>query len=451
MGPFEQTDQTIQIGAAAQQHPFLPKLSAMNSTAWEQWVFDATSDDGASGIMVGLCRDPNYAFFGQGNLHVQFLHALGDEEPTTDLVFLQRSSLFDCGGCVASYWVNEAKGYEFMFTMYPDLDAVALRITTPRVRGNLTFVGTAPGHYPDGLPMLQSPGSPIPDTDSAALVAPGLYMCNTVPGARVTGVLELDGVPLTPPFDVHGGAGMTRLWASAFWFDIVTGFRIIRASAGPYSFFFMDSGSRWDDGVTHASGVLYYKMKQLVGVRRREPASGEPGQDWVPVSQRYGRLGARGSTVGGGKWTGHLVKFFSHATNRTWRFEVEHARLYSSMSLGGGHGVDIFSNRVWGGQLGLGEDGETVYTTLYRGSAYSEDSLFPRTLAPWRIWLVYSASMVSQAWTTLLKWLPIPPRLFPGYPKRRRQRQDRLASCNMGRWDAIEWHLMGVYGSTQSC
>lgn len=406
VGPYEATDQPIRIGAAAHQHPFLPKLSALNFSAWEQWVFEATSDDGISGIMVGLCRDHNYAFFGQGDLSVQLWHALPGRAPSTDLVFLERSSLFDCGDHVASYWAHEAKGYEFMFTVHPDLEAVALRITSPRFRGNLTFVGSVPGHYPDGSPMLQAPGSPVHDTDAAAAVAPGFSMCNAVPGARVASVLELDGLPVTPPLEIHGGAAVFRMWGSAYWFDMSDGLRIIRAAAGPYSFFFIASGSRWDVGAVYSAGNLYRGPEQLVSVRLREPAPTEPGRDWVKVSPLSGLLGARGK-VGGGEWTGSLVEFFSHATNRTWRFEVEHARLYTSTMLGGDTGVDAFTSRVWGGELGLGEDGEAVYTPLYRGSAYSELAVWPPALAPWRMWAAYAASMALQAWTTLVRGLQI--------------------------------------------
>ena len=392
VGSFELTSQPIQFGAAAHHHALLPKLSAMNSTAWEQWIFDATADDGTRGIMVALCRDPNYAFFGQGNLHVQLFADVGGGKPIIDLVFLERSSLFDCGDYMAGYWASAEKDYEFLFTVHPNLDAAALRIATPRLRGNLTFMGAVPGHYPDGSPMLPPSGSSVPDTDGAAFAAPGLYMSNAVAGARVASVLELNGTPLAPPFQVRGGAGMMRLWASRSWFEIVAGFRIIRAYAGPYSFFFWDSGSRWDKGALHTWGVLYRGAEQLVATRRREaitemtgPESSavrppSSGQDWVQVSQQYGGLGTRGSSVADATSTGHLVEFFSHATNRTWSFEVEHARLYTSMPLGGGRGVDIFSNRVWGGELDSDEDGKLIYAPLYRGSGYSEDALFPREL-----------------------------------------------------------------------
>lgn len=132
------------------KHPFLPNLSAMNLTAWEQWVFDATADDGVGTIMVGLCRDPNYSFFGQGNLHMQFFAALGDSKPIQDLIFLDHSTTFDCGDYVAGHWASASKGYDFRFTVDQESSITALQVTSPRFRGNLAFAASEQGHRPDG-------------------------------------------------------------------------------------------------------------------------------------------------------------------------------------------------------------------------------------------------------------------------------------------------------------
>lgn len=401
--------------SAEKQHPFLPNLSAMNATAWEQWVFDATADDGVGSIMVGLCRDPNYAFFGQGNLHVQFFAAVGDAKPIQDLVFLDHSTIFDCGDYVAGHWASAAKGYDFLFTVDRESRVAALRVMSPRFQGNLTFLATAPGHHPDGSPLGLGAGH---GEEAASSAAPGLHMYNAIPGAHVAGTITVDGSPLAPPFVSSGGAGVMRYWAAAYWFDIVAGFRLIRASAGPYSFFFWDSPSRWDrspssgQAATHAWGALYRGAEQLVATRHHDGGGGGTS-DHVRVSQTYGALGAHGK-VDGGRSTGHLVEFASPATNRTWRFEVEHSRLQASMPLGAGQGVDIFSNRVWGGEV-QGQAAAavestapagwtTTYLRLHRGSGYSEDALFPEELAPWRIWLVYGLSMASQGWDAVLKW-----------------------------------------------
>ena len=44
-----------------------PKIVPMNDTAGEQWEFDAVSDDGLSGVILGFYRDPNYSVLGAGN------------------------------------------------------------------------------------------------------------------------------------------------------------------------------------------------------------------------------------------------------------------------------------------------------------------------------------------------------------------------------------------------
>ncbi|KAH8896253.1 hypothetical protein GQ53DRAFT_743532 [Thozetella sp. PMI_491] len=399
------------------EHPFIPRLSAMNKTAWEQWVFDGTSDDGSQSVMIGLCRDPNYSFFGQGNLHIQFYAALGEGKTIKDLIFLDSSSIFDCGDHVASYWVSESRGYEAFFVVNQDSTAAALRLTTPRFRGNFTFAATAPAHHLDGS-LLSAQKQQVPHKEPPSLVAPGLHMLNAIPGAVIKGDIILDGSPLSPPFTARGGGGVLRLWAAEDWFSLVDGFRIIRASAGPYSFFFWDSPSRWA-GSAHGSsgispktkenavyqwGVLYHGAKQLMATRLGRPApKGDIPQqqaDYIYVTQQYGPVGVRGH-VAGGRSNGHLVHFVSPGANRTWRFEVEHSVLQGSFPLGGERGVDVFGNRVWGGEVSSSGD----HNCQYHGSAYSEDALFPEKLEQWRIWFVYSISMASQASSAITNWL----------------------------------------------
>lgn len=363
--------------------------------------------------MVGLCRDPNYSFFGQGNLHVQFFAALGDSKPIQDLVFLDHSTIFDCGDYVAGHWASASKGYDFRFTVDQESSITALQVTSPRFRGNLTFAASAQGHRPDGSSLA---GSDEEDTGAvASSAAPGLHMYNAIPGAHVVGDIILDGSSVMPRFISSGGAGVMRLWAAAYWFDIVAKFRFVRASAGPYSFFVWDSLSRWHSSAgeaslesTHTWGALYHGAEQLAAARHVPDASTKSTRgatsDHVRVSQAYGMLGAHGK-VDGGQSTGHIVEFSSPTTNRSWQFEVEHSRLQVSMPLGSGRGVDIFSNRVWGGEVS-NFPGTGDYVTLHRGSGYSEDAMFPEELAPWRIWVVYGISMASQGWDAILKWVP---------------------------------------------
>lgn len=427
---FDTVDGPVQLRpTTADDHPFIPRLSAMNKTAWEQWVFDGTSDDGSQSVMIGLCRDPNYAFFGQGNLHIQFYAALGGGKTIKDLVFLDSSSIFDCGDYVASHWVSKSRGYEVFFTVNQDSTIAALHLTTPRFQGNFSFVASAPPHHLDGslLKQQEPQKQQAPDDQTpSSFVVPGLHMLNAIPGALVTGDIVLDRTPLAP-FMARGGGGVLRLWAAADWFNIVDGFRIIRGSAGPYSFFFWDSPSRWSGSIDVAAGqppktgdnpvyrwgVLYHGAEQLVATHLGAPVlednilQGEEAQwqqeDYVHVTQQYGPVGAHGK-VAGGLSNGHRVKFVSPRSNRTWKFEVEHSVLQGSFPLGGGRGVDVFGNRVWGGEVP--SSGESLdHFCQYHGSAYSEDAAFPAKLDQWRIWFVYSISMASQASSTVTSWV----------------------------------------------
>ncbi|GJC91663.1 hypothetical protein CH63R_01264 [Colletotrichum higginsianum IMI 349063] len=375
------------------EHPTVGKLSGINSTSWEQWVFDSVSETGSSGIFLSLGRDASYSFFGQGNLHVEFYALLDDGTKIQELAFVEVSSVYDCGEFVASTWTSSSHAFEFRVPKDAGAGggsggsggAPTFAVRTPKFRGDFLLLGTAPGHFPNGA--LRASAS-----SSSTQLAPGLHMHSTIPAAQVRGNMTFKGREIS----YSGVGGHLHLWAIDNWFKIIWGFRILRGSAGPYSFFYWEPTSRVGGRVPHYTAILFKDGKKLVSTQAATPPSHQPqGGDYVRVSATQHGRGARASVASRPASTGHVVEFWS-AGGGHWRFELEHQHVQVQMPFGRDTGLAVFTNRVFGGEAG---------GCQYLGSAFSEEADFPETLAQWKIWLVYGIGMVGQMKARVTSWL----------------------------------------------
>ncbi|KAE9570801.1 hypothetical protein CGMCC3_g12996 [Colletotrichum fructicola] len=367
------------------EHPTIGKLSGINSTSWEQWVFDSVSDNGSSGIFLSLGRDASYSFFGQGNLHVEFYALLADGTKIQELAFVDESSIYDCGDFVASTWTSDSHSFEFRVPRETEIGAsTTFSVRTPKFHGSFLLAGSAPGHFPDGT-LHASPRS-------STQVAAGLHMHGTVPAAQVRGNLTIKG-RRGGPVSYSGMGGHFHLWAIDNWFKIIWGFRIIRGTAGPYSFFYWEPTSRVGGRTPHYTAILFKNGQKLVSTQASGPPINEPPDgDYVKVlATQHGR-GARASVAG--RSTGHIVEFSS--AGKQWRFELEHQYVQVQMPFGRDTGLAVFTNRVFGGETG---------GCQYLGSAFSEEAEFPEELARWKIWLVYGVGMMGQMKARAETWL----------------------------------------------
>lgn len=89
---------------------------AVNATNWEQWEFDGLSHTGLSGLLMAFSRDPSYAFFGQGNLRVEFYITLGDGTLIQELDYLSESHVIDCPLFTVGIWNSTDRLYSFHVT-----------------------------------------------------------------------------------------------------------------------------------------------------------------------------------------------------------------------------------------------------------------------------------------------------------------------------------------------
>lgn len=404
------------------EHPSTGKMSGINSTAWEQWEFDSVSRDGSSGVFLSLARDASYAAFGQGNLHAEFYALLDDGTAIQELAFVDHSSVFDCDGYVVGQWTSKSHSFEFQIKSNTgqeeeDNNAVAtFSVRMPKFRGDFEMHGTTAGHFPDGSQTITELGS------TADKIAPGLHVHSTIPSSEVQGNMSF-GSARNPGATVsyNGIGGHMHLWAIDNWFKIVWGFRIVRGTAGPYSFFYWEPISRLGDAEDSTSlrressysGALFKDGKRLVATQTAKPedkdkvdrltnsiSAADTDSDSVRVISKVRGPGARAGVAS--RSTGHLVEFWSGQEgskhHKHWRFELEHQHVQVEMAFGGGNGIAVFTNRVFGGEVG---------GCQYLGGAFSEEAEFPEVLAQWKLWLVYGVGMASQLKAGVQDWLDV--------------------------------------------
>ncbi|KAL9043946.1 MAG: hypothetical protein Q9214_002882 [Letrouitia sp. 1 TL-2023] len=373
---FEQSKGPVKFSTSGADSLDSPRLSAINATAWEQWEFDSVSDTGLAGIMMGFSRDASYAFFGQGNLRVEFYIVLGDGSVVQELDYVSESIIEDCEDVVRGTWKGPKRTYSFAVTR--DMRHAKLEFDSPRVSGNFSLEAAAPAHLPNGdlFPSKRS---------GSTRLAPKLYMAQPIPGGRTSADLRINGKTVR----FQGIGGHVRIWAEDGWFNICDGWHFLRAVAGPYVISYWQPVSRVRAGISTYSAQLFHAGERLLGTQRGNSAS--QTEDYVLFRDEVdgevqGSLADRSS--------GHVVEFVSPRRGKTWRFRVQHLKKQFEMGLGGDSGLTGFTNRVTGGEVG---------STQYEGRALSEQVVLPKVIAQWRIWIVFGIGMLNRGKSFLLR------------------------------------------------
>ena len=378
-GAFEVFDGPNTFSTSPSEHINSVKIKpGINSTNWEQWEFDGLSHTGLSGLLMAFSRDPSYAFFGQGNLRVEFYITLGDGTLIQELDYLQESYIIDCPDFTAGIWNSTDRSYSFHITK--DMKYAKLNFDSWRVRGGFTMASSTTPHLADG-----SPWSPEGGKASATELAPGLFYGLNMGGAAV----EVDATLSSGRrIAFSGRGGSTRLWATEGWLAICEGWKVIRAWAGPYSIAFWVLVSRMDKGVKYVSAHLFRDDQLLVGTRLSEVSDTE---DYVVDTDVFdGEVKGRYKDQN----TGHIIEFVSPTKDKKWTFELQHMITQYEMGAGGGFGMTGFSNRVVGGE---------VDDLQYEGRGQSEQTYWPVYIEQWKIWLVYGAGFLGKGKTYFMK------------------------------------------------
>lgn len=372
---FEQSKGPVKFSTSGHDSLDSPRLSSINATAWEQWEFDSVSDTGLAGIMMGFSRDASYAFFGQGNLRVEFYIVLSDGSVVQELDYVTESIIEDCEDLVKGTWKSAKRTYSFAVTR--DMRHAKLAFDSPRVKGNFTLTAAAPAHLPNGdlFPSKRPKSTEL---------APKLYMAQPIPGGRTATDLTINGKVVR----FQGMGGHVRLWAEDGWFNICDGWKFLRAVAGPYVISYWQPMSRVREGRSFYSAQLFHDGEKLIGTQRGNQVS--KSDDYVLFRDELdgevqGSLADRSS--------GHVIDFVSPKRERTWRFQVQHLKKQFEMGLGGDSGLTGFTNRVTGGEVG---------GTQYEGRALSEQVLLPKVIAQWRIWIVFGIGMLNRGKSFLM-------------------------------------------------
>ncbi|RDW61773.1 uncharacterized protein DSM5745_10445 [Aspergillus mulundensis] len=394
-------------------HPALPRLpTPTNTTAWEQWFFEGVSSSGKAGFVLSFSRDATYAFFGRGNLRVEFYLVFEDGSVLQELDFAAESGLAwgACrpggngnsgnGSMVEGVWrAGRGRGRdwdrEYAFSIDTQTGEAQVRFDTPRASGVVEFAAPASSLGP----------APGPETETETALHLPLF--TLAPTARSTTFTMTMTMALSPGKKIsYAGSGShMHMWAAAGLLKVTEGFHIVRGRAGPFEFAFWEFASRVWAGVgfvrawVSRDGVVVAEVRATAAAAAGAATGGNEYCDAVsgdcvslkPITGFAG-YGTPGGLPGSGgsssKTTGHALRFTT-SENRSYAFDVEHANRHFGMALGGPYGAVGFTNRVLGG------DGEG---SVYVGSAWSEEARFPEELARWRVWVVFGIGMLGRVW-----------------------------------------------------
>ncbi|KAI1376084.1 hypothetical protein F4677DRAFT_95426 [Hypoxylon crocopeplum] len=380
---FEQSEGQVDFSVSTTEHLETPKLSQLNSSAWEQWEFDGVSDSGMAGVIMGFSRDATYHFFGQGNLRVEFYMILEDGTVIQDLDYLQESTIITCQDSVTGIWNSSDRTYGFHVPK--NMSRADVWWETSSSKGSLSIESDTPPHLADGKLW------PSHAEDATVEMAPSLYFNQPIAGGRVI----VEHTRGKNRLQISGRGGHGRLWALDGWFNICDGWDIIRASAGPYTLSMWRPVSRIHRGVPYYSGQLFKNGELIVGTQVGQVSDTD---DYVLLDSDYS-----GNVTGTleDRSTGHTVRFVSPQSGKTWHFLVEHKRRKFNMGLGGGKGLTGFTNRVTGGEVG-GEQ--------YEGVGFSEQVALPEEIKQWQIWVIYGIGFLGN-WKNTIRnfvtdWVP---------------------------------------------
>lgn len=367
---YETVSGPVHFSTSTTEHLESPKIvPSINSSTWEQWEFDGTARSGKSGLIMGFSRDPSYAFFGQGNLRVEFYMVLEDGTIIQELDYLDESTIIECDDSITGVW--NATDRQYAFRIPKDMSHTKVWWDTGRQTGSLHVESFTSPHLADGRLW--------PQEASTVALAPNLNFAQPIAGGKVSAELTVGQKKLE--FTGLGGHG--RLWASDGWFNICDGWHIVRAFAGPYALSYWEPISRQGSnrGVSFHSAQLFKDGKLLFATQVGRASTTADFVLFTPYS--------RGNLSGtlADKATGRVIELVSPERKRMWRFVLEHRRKKFEMGLGGGKGLTGFLVGVTGGE----DAGEQ-----FEGVGFSEQVTLPDEIKQWQIWLVYAVNLMGQ-------------------------------------------------------
>lgn len=336
----------------------MPAIEPMNSTGGEQWAFDGVSNDDNEAFIFGFYRDPNYSFFGSGNLRAYAEFALKDGTRYAIVYYAEEATLQSCPGIgTRGVWKGDDFLYEFFVS--EDMSHTSILMDTPEAKTKIEMVSVAPPRSANNAIW--------PASDSSALTVPHFYWVEPVPVAD----LSIEGVIEGQNNEWTGMGGHERLWGAFNWYTCLASLVAVKLHAGSYALSFLEMGSAIEEGLRVPSILLVENGKKIFSTRNMVPSSTE---DFMTIRKAYGGGGATTKDLLD-KVTGIEVLLHSPGQNKQWRFNVLNSKVLFEYVLGEGVGGTAYSGTTKGGVVGEEKD--------YNGPAFTEIMKMPK-----RSWLL---------------------------------------------------------------
>ncbi|RYP38691.1 hypothetical protein DL768_010762 [Monosporascus sp. mg162] len=329
-----------------------PSIEPLNSTAGEQWEFDGISEDGSQALVFGFYRDPNYSFFGSGNLRMYAEFAFANGSRYAVVEYAEESTVERCpdGGTFGTW---RGDGWVYTFEISADMSRTKIVMDNPEAKATVLMTSVAPPRYANNEIW--------PSEEGSSLTVPHFYWVEPVPVAElsVNAVIENEAIAWT------GMGGHERLWGAFNWFTCLAGMTAVRLHAGPYALSLVEFGSARQKGLLVPSLLLAESGIKTFGSRRTEPSGTE---DYFQICKLYDGNGTTTEALAD-KVTGVELVLHSPSRQKQWRFVVTHKIVGFEYILGEGVGGTAYSGTAEGGLVGAAQ---------WKGPAFTEFLKFPQ-------------------------------------------------------------------------
>jgi hypothetical protein len=349
MNAFETVKTPITLRTSPLDTVVGPKVLPLNTTAGEQWEFDAIAADGTLGIVIGFYRDPNYDMLGAGSfrLSTELVWPNGTRYMQVD--YPTDSIIEECEGYTKGTW--KSSDFSYVFEISKSLRRSKIVIDTPPMSGTFYINSFTPPRYADG--------NVYPNANASVMAAPFFYWTEPIP----VGHAEIDLVIKGTPFKWSGIGGHERLWVAYSWYSLLEGMHVVRAALGPYSVTYVKYTSKINKGVEYPSVFLVENEKKIFSATVGQESVTE---NYVKMSKTYdGHVS--GSLKDGA--TGCMLELVSPQSGDRWTFRFVHNVVAFEFPLGEGAGGTGFAAMSSGGAV----DGQA-----FKGVALTEQLVFPK-------------------------------------------------------------------------
>ncbi|KAI7771731.1 hypothetical protein LZL87_006007 [Fusarium oxysporum] len=199
----EYVDGPVTMGADPLTHFDSPMVKVFNSSASENWSFDAASNDGKASIVLYLTRGTVATVVGAQRGLISVSWANGTRYMKN--VFVGISTLPKCPKTMSGLRTSKAGDISWGFTASNDFKQSVVTIKSPTINGTFKLKSRGPPIYPEGLVY--------PDPRASVLFAPEMYWQEQFPVADAEVQLNIRGTP----FILTGIGDWGKNWNSRTW------------------------------------------------------------------------------------------------------------------------------------------------------------------------------------------------------------------------------------------